>query len=246
MPKIQELINRDGTRIGSNNVKLSVDNSKSASNSTMDPMFDQNGNQLKNASVQSTRQQGYRGYYSLVPMPSVKTPVPIISYMSDEDWWDDIPGLMKDLKKETGEDITDKDLINFDDHTGNQDWEKKKDVIEAFLKWWKDKPSKLKESSKKKMKDIVEDIISAKKFPKDVLDKFKEKTDLDKNGIPDIDIVSEENPILVRKVKNLMDIIQKNQANGEQKGIILNFLINNINVTDIPVEYKQELLKKLK
>ena len=55
---INELVNSDGTRIGADNVKLSVDNSKSASNSTLDPMFDANGNQLKNSSIQSTRQQG--------------------------------------------------------------------------------------------------------------------------------------------------------------------------------------------
>ena len=152
--------------------------SKSASNSTLDPMYYQDGDQIRNASVQSTRQQGYRGYYSLVPMPSVKTPVPIISYMSDEsDWWDDMEGLKKDLQKATGERITDKDLLKFDDATGNQDWETKASAIEAFKKWWKDKPGKLKEASKNKMKDMVEDIITTKKFSKDVLDKFKEKTD---------------------------------------------------------------------
>jgi hypothetical protein len=95
------------------------------------------------------------------------------------------------------------------------------------------------------MKSMVEDIVD-KKFPKEVVDKITKYGDVNKNGIPDIDIISEENPLLVRKVKNLIDIISKNQATGEQKGVILNFLINNIGTTDIPMEYKQEMLKKLR
>jgi hypothetical protein len=85
---------------------------------------------------------------------------------------------------------------------------------------------------------MIEDIVN-KKIAKDILN-------VRKNGIPDIDVVSEENPILVRKLKNLVDIVDLNQATGEQKGVILNFLINNIGTVDIPVEYKEEIVKKLK
>ena len=92
---------------------------------------------------------------------------------------------------------------------------------------------------------MVEDIVN-KKFSKEVLDKVKINGDINKNGVPDIEIISDENPLLVRKVKNLIDIISKNQATGEQKGMILNYLINNIGSTDIPMEYKSEMLKKLR
>ena len=92
---------------------------------------------------------------------------------------------------------------------------------------------------------MVEDIVN-KKFSKEVLDKVKINGDINKNGVPDIEIISDENPLLVRKVKNLIDIISKNQATGEQKGVILNYLINNIGSTDIPMEYKSEMLKKLR
>ena len=78
---INELVNKDGTRIGSNNVQIGQNNSKSASNSTSDPMYDpEDGDQLKNA-VSQQRQNGYRGWKAtmLLPMPQA------ISYMSDED-----------------------------------------------------------------------------------------------------------------------------------------------------------------
>lgn len=195
---INELVDKDGVRLGGNNVKLSVDNSVSSSNSTIDPMYNPtNGRQLKNATALQ-RQQGYRkSPYSLVPMPTM-TPGkdPSIDYMDDEE-----------------------ELSN---------------------------PKKrLEDKSKQKMEEYVEDIVT-KKFPKDVLNKVKSTDDIRRNGVPDVEVIAQENPVLVRKVKNLIDIIEKNQATGEQKGMILNYLINNIGMVDIPSEFKQEMLKKLR
>ena len=196
---VNEFIYFDGKRVPNR------DNVKSASNSTTDPMFDpEDGDQLKNATAQQ-RQQGYRGYYSLVPMPAVKTPIASDSYPTMVSYMDD--------EEETREKPKNKRI-------------KVKNIRK-----------KIKEASKSKMEDMVEDIVN-KKIAKDVLD-------VKKNGIPDIDVVSDENPILVRKLKNLIDIISLNQATGEQKGVILNFLLNNTDMADIPTEYKEELKKKI-
>lgn len=249
---LSELVNSDGTRIGGNNVKLSRDNSKSASNSTMDPMYDIDGDQIRNSVVQSTRQQGYRGYYSLVPMPAVRTPTASvynymnnIDYMSDEsDFIEDVDDLVMSLSDRLDTEINLENLQDFEEFMGYPYWQSKEEFEKAFINWW-DNKGVVEESSKKKMKNMVEDIVD-KKFPKEVVDKIKKYGDIRKNGVPDIEIISDENPLLVRKVKNLIDIIEKNQATGEQKGVILNFLINNIGTVDIPTEYKQEMLKKLR
>ena len=250
---LSELVNSDGTRIGSNNVKLSRDNSKSASNSTMDPMYSpEDGDQVRNSVVQSTRQQGYRGYYSLVPMPAVRTPTASvynymnnIDYMSDEsNFIEDVDGLVMSLSDKLNTKINLEHLQDFEEYMGYPYWQSKEEFENAFVDWW-DNKGVVEESSKKKMKNMVEDIVD-KKFPKEVVDKLKKYGDIRKNGVPDIEIISEENPLLVRKVKSLVDIIEKNQATGEQKGVILNFLINNIGTVDIPTEYKQEMLKKLR
>jgi hypothetical protein len=240
---INELVDKDGVRLGGNNVKLSVDNSVSASNSTIDPMYNpKSGNQLKNATAQQ-RQQGYRKFpYSLVPLPARSAGNTVdTDYMSDGE----IPN-----KK-----IGDKVKYN------NQDWE----IINILptqyrLKNLKGLPStsvlissidsmdtkkSLGEASKQKMEEYVEDIVS-KNFSKDVLSNVKSSDDIRMNGVPDVEVISQENPVLVRKVKTLIDIIEKNQATGEQKGMILNYLINNIGTTDIPSEYKQEMMKKLR
>jgi hypothetical protein len=196
---VNEFIYFDGKRIPNR------DDVKSASNSTTDPIFNpEDGEQLKNATAQQ-RQQGYRGYYSLVPMPAVKTPLADDSYPTMVSYMDD-----------------EKNIRNFNKNK---------------LKNFKVK-RRIKEVAKNKIDNMIEDIVN-KKIAKDILN-------VRKNGIPDIDVVSEENPILVRKLKNLVDIVDLNQATGEQKGVILNFLINNIGTVDIPVEYKEEIVKKLK
>jgi hypothetical protein len=151
--------------------------------------------------------------------------------------------LKEDLKKQ--EDFTKlNDLQDFEEYMGYPYWQSKQEFESAFINWWGNKTNVV-ESSKKKMKNMVEDIVD-KKFPKEVVDKLKKYGDIRKNGVPDIEVISEENPLLVRKVKSLVDIVEKNQATGEQKGVILNFLINNIGTIDIPAEYKQEMLKKLR
>lgn len=197
-----------------NNEKIGkVDDGKSSSNSTNDPMFDpEDGKQIKNSAVQNKSQQGYRKFpYSLLPLSVVASNN--TSYMSDSE-----------------------------DNDGKPHKKRKS------LKHYKGKMS---ESSKNKMKHLIEDIVDrnfsdeTKKNLSTRLDKLKKYGDVNKNGVPDIDIISDENPLLVRKVKNLIDIIEKNLATGEQKGVILNYLINNIGTLDIPAEYKKEMIKKL-
>lgn len=255
---LSELVNSDGTRIGGNNVKLSRDNSKSASNSTMDPMYDpEDGDQVRNSVVQSTRQQGYRGYYSLVPMPAVRTPTAsVYNYMDNIDYMDDdvspkVGDTYQNVKVKTQKGSEKRTVKIISVYPKKEEVLVRTDAggeaIVSFNELFKGnlKNDRMTESSKKKMKSMVEDIVD-KKFPKEVVDKIKKYGDIRKNGVPDIEIISDENPLLVRKVKSLMDIIEKNQATGEQKGVILNFLINNIGTVDIPTEYKQEMLKKLR
>ena len=67
-----------------NNEKIGkVDDGKSSSNSTNDPMFEpETGKQIKNSAVQNKSQQGYRKFpYSLLPLSVVASNN--TSYMSD-------------------------------------------------------------------------------------------------------------------------------------------------------------------
>jgi hypothetical protein len=101
----------------------------------------------------------------------------------------------------------------------------------------------LKESSRMKMDELVDDIITKKSFDRDIVDKLR-SSQVRLNGIPDLESIREDNPILIRKVMALKDIVEKNNATGEQKAIILNYLLS-MDLTDIPQEYRSELKKKI-
>jgi hypothetical protein len=102
---------------------------------------------------------------------------------------------------------------------------------------------KLKEISRKKMNSIVEDIFTKKDFDREFVD--VRKKDLRFNGIESLESIRETNPILIRKVSSLKEIIEKNSASGEEKAIILNFLLD-MDMTDVPQQYKDELKKKIR
>ena len=116
----------------------------------------------------------------------------------------------------------------------------KKDKQKKFPKKLK---TELEESSKIKMDDLLEDIINKKSFDRGIVDKLKQSK-MESEGIPKLEYIKETNPILIRKITALKDIIEKNNATGEEKAIILNYLMD-INMTDIPEIYKQKLKNKI-
>jgi hypothetical protein len=105
------------------------------------------------------------------------------------------------------------------------------------------KETNLKEDAKLKMNSLIEDIFKKKDFDRDFVE--KRKYDLRLNGIQDLETLRETNPILIRKVKSLRDTIEKGIASGEEKAVILNYLLD-MNLLDVPREYKEELKKKIR
>ena len=102
--------------------------------------------------------------------------------------------------------------------------------------------STLKETSKGKMDSLIEDIFTKKDFDKEFVN--KKNSDIRLNGIQPLDTIKDTNPILIRKVQNLKELIEKNDATGEEKAIILNYLLG-IDMNDIPQQYKDELKKRI-
>ena len=88
-----------------------------------------------------------------------------------------------------------------------------------------------------KMKNLVEDIIAKRFKEKDVLAK-KNVQDINRNNIPDLDDLSNNNKQNVAyAVKNLVKNITSVDLSGEEKAIILNYVIQNIEAEDIPINY---------
>jgi hypothetical protein len=105
----------------------------------------------------------------------------------------------------------------------------------------KNPKKEIKEFAKQKMSAIIEDVFTKKDFDREFVQKNRE---LNLNGIQDIESLRETNPILIRKVNALKDIIEKNSTTGEEKAIIINHILG-MDLTDIPYEYKKELKKRL-
>lgn len=97
----------------------------------------------------------------------------------------------------------------------------------------------LDEVAKNKMRKVVEDILTNKKFDKDVIDKVR-LTD----GIPSMDVVKESHPVLVRRVSNIKSLIDRDDVTGIEKAVLLNELLS-VDLSEIPIEYKRELGRKL-
>lgn len=97
--------------------------------------------------------------------------------------------------------------------------------------------------SRIKMREMVEDIFTKKTFDNDIAKNFQ-NNDIIRNGIPPLEAMADSNPIIVRKVQLLSDVISRNSVSGEEKAIILNHLLD-MDISDIPNDYKNELKKKL-
>jgi hypothetical protein len=106
------------------------------------------------------------------------------------------------------------------------------------VSWMTDKKS-LEEVAKGKMKNVVEDILSKKNYDKDVIDRVKNS-----NGIPDVSVLKETLPVLMRKISHIKTLLDREEVGGDEKAILLNSLLS-VDLTDIPSEYKRELARKL-
>lgn len=102
--------------------------------------------------------------------------------------------------------------------------------------------SKIKKNkTQEKFEDsIVETVFTKKEFDREFVNKSIENMD----KIENIDSIRETNPILIRKVGALKDIIEKNNASGYEKAVILNYLLD-MDLTDISNKHKELLRKKI-
>jgi translation elongation factor EF-G len=101
-----------------------------------------------------------------------------------------------------------------------------------------------KERAKKLMKDMIENILNKNDYYNDIVKQYKD-SDVNKNGIPDLDELNDafHKPVVVKKTKDLLRSIEMNGLNGEETGIVLNFILKNIDLSEIPQEYKTNLRK---
>jgi hypothetical protein len=99
------------------------------------------------------------------------------------------------------------------------------------------------EIAERKMATMLEDLIS-KSNDNDMVQKFSD-VDVNRNGIPDLQdlITTHHKQVVVKKAEDLIKTIHSNSLNGEQVGILLNYLLANMDLKKIPSDYKQVIKK---
>ena len=100
-----------------------------------------------------------------------------------------------------------------------------------------------------KMKGLVDEMFLSKKDDKGIVKKTNEQ-DLvgDEIEIADISELKKtfEKPMVIRKLNHLLDLIEREELNGEEMAIVLNHLLKNIPVEQISDKHKEILGDKIK
>lgn len=131
-----------------------------------------------------------------------------------------------------------------DDETNDDLKEPKEDIKKkkGLKKINKKKKTKLKEVDSNKLKSLIEDVFTKKDFDNEFVE--KKDVSIKRGEIPNLEFIRETNPILIRKVSALKEIIEKNISSGEEIAVVLNHLLD-LDLSDVPSEYKKILKNKL-
>lgn len=100
-----------------------------------------------------------------------------------------------------------------------------------------------------KMKSLVDEMFLSKKDNKGIVKRANEQDLLgDAIVIPDIVELKRtfEKPMVGRKLNHLLDLIGKEQLNGEELAIVLNHLLNNVEITMMSDKHREILGDKIK
>ena len=99
------------------------------------------------------------------------------------------------------------------------------------------------------MKGLVDEMFLSKKDDKGMVKKTNEQ-DLVGDDVEIADIVelkrTFEKPMVIRKLNLLLDLIEKEDINGEELAIILNHLLEKVELGELSDKHKEILGDKIK
>tara|TARA_R110000772_G_scaffold17946_1_gene49837 strand:- start:71256 stop:72008 length:753 start_codon:yes stop_codon:yes gene_type:complete len=147
--------------------------------------------------------------------------------------------LKKGIKK--FDDAYDKGKEEFD--RDEQAWSdmkhKKKDKSKVTWDNAKFKESSIKERATKLVRELMQNRTDASDFVKN-----KNYSDVNRNSIPDIDELN--NSVVISKTKGFVNSVNSNGLSGEDIGVVLDFILTNINLEEVPDDFKKMIQSKFK
>ena len=98
--------------------------------------------------------------------------------------------------------------------------------------------------AKERMGDLIEDIMSDKTDSHDFV-KNNRIQDINRNQIPDITDITTNNQALANSIESAIKMINAQNINGESLGVVLNYILSNVDVSTLPQDYKRILKGKI-
>ena len=100
------------------------------------------------------------------------------------------------------------------------------------------------------MKSLVDEIIRNKKDNRGIVKKYNEQgvmRDM-QISIPDISELKKvhQKPMVIRKMDNFLDLVHKEELDGEELAIVLNHIIDNVDINNLSDNHKEIIGDKIK
>jgi hypothetical protein len=98
--------------------------------------------------------------------------------------------------------------------------------------------------AKERMGDLIEDIMSDKSNSNDFV-RGNQPQDINRNDIPDITDITTNNQALANSIESAIKMVNAQGIKGESLGVVLNYILSNVDVSSLPQDYKRILKGKI-
>lgn len=105
-------------------------------------------------------------------------------------------------------------------------------------------PESRKILAKERMEELIEDLMTQKSDSHDFVNN-RGVQDINRNQIPDITDITVDNQALSNSIQSVVKMINSQNVKGDIAGIILNFIVSNLDTQDIPEDFKRIIKSKI-
>lgn len=106
--------------------------------------------------------------------------------------------------------------------------------------------SEIDEVARRKMEDMIENLIGQRAGDTDMVKRYQD-TDVNRNQIPDLEELATtfQKPVVAKKAQEVLKTMEMNNLSGEEVGIVINYILTNVDLSQVPRDYKALLKKNL-
>jgi hypothetical protein len=98
--------------------------------------------------------------------------------------------------------------------------------------------------AKERMEGLIEDLLSQRSDTHDVVNNTRVQ-DINRNDVPDISDITANNQALANSIQSVVNMMNTQGVEGEDAGIILNYIISNMDVSSIPSDFRRIIKSKV-